>query len=186
LLPGLADQPVIELREIARQLRDRLPDEVQTLKPTQAAMGELQKFLNCLCEMEKLLLPKRKQRALEQFHRAVKMWARDRNWITSTDQADQIKQLLELFEVVSGELTPDWEHLADLWLELMRPRSAEFLEKKGRRASMMRLRDLESGLKSNPIEIEVLLKKLNGIGLRTRWEERIVACILGYGLASAD
>jgi superfamily II DNA or RNA helicase len=186
LLPGLAEQPVIELREIARQLRDRLPDEVQTLKPTRAAMGELQKFLNCLCEMEKLLLPKRKQRALEQFHRSVKMWARDRNWITSTDQADQIKQLLELFEVVSGELTPDWEYLADLWLELMHPRSAELLEKRGRRASMMRLRDLESGLKSNPIEVEVLLKKLNGLGLRRRWEERIVACILGYGLASAD
>ncbi|VVM71911.1 hypothetical protein PS673_01820 [Pseudomonas fluorescens] len=186
LLPGLADQPVIELREIARQLRDRLPDEVQTLNPTRAAMGELQKFLNCLCEMEKLLLPKRKQRALKQFHLAVKLWARNRNWITSTDQADQIKQLLELFEVVSGELTPDWGHLADLWLELMRPRSAELLQKKGRRASMMRLRDLEPGLKSDPIEVEVLLKKLYGVELRRRWEERIVACILGYGLGSAD
>lgn len=186
LLPNLADPPVIELREIARQLRDRLPNEVQTLDPTRAAMGELQKFLNCLCEMEKLLLPKRKQRALKQFHWAVKMWARDRHWVTSTDQADQIKKLLELLEGVAGELTPDWAHLAELWLELMRPRSAEILEKKGRRASMMRLRDLEPGLKSHPIEVDVLLKKLNGVELRRRWEERIVACILGYGLASAD
>lgn len=114
------------------------------------------------------------------------MWARDRNWVTSTDQADQIKKLLELFEGVAGELIPDWAHLAELWLELMRPRSAEILEKKGRRASMMRLRDLEPSLKSHPIEVDVMLKKLNGVELRRSWEERIVACILGYGLASAD
>lgn len=186
LLPGLADRPVIELREIAAQLRHRLPDEVQTLDPTRAAMEELQKFLTCLCEMEKLLLPKRKQRALKQFHWAVKLWARNRHWINSADQADQIKQLLDLFEVTSAELTPDWRHLADFWLELMRPRSAELQHRKGRRSSMMRLRDLEPDLKSRPIGVEVLLKKLQGVELRRRWEERIVACILGYGSGSTD
>lgn len=102
------------------------------------------------------------------------------------EQSDQVNQLLELFEVGSEELTPDWSHLADLWLELVRPRSAELLHKKGRRTSMMRLRDLEPGLKSKPIELVVLLKKLQRVELRRRWEERIVACILGYGSGGDD
>lgn len=181
LIPGLDEQPIIELRAIAYQLRDRLTEGVQSLDPSRAAMSELQKFLVGLADVEKLLLPRRKQRALSQFHRAVKLWARDRDWITSTDQADQVKQLLELFEVGSSELSPDWGQLADLWIELLRPRSAELPIKKGRRPSMARLRDLELSLKNQPIAVEVLLKKLNGVDLRRRWEERIVACILGYG-----
>lgn len=47
--------------------------------------------------------------------------------------------------------------------------------------SMTRLRDLEPSLRSTPIDLDVILKKLQGVDLRRRWEERIVACILGYG-----
>jgi len=65
LLTDKGDRPVTELREIALQLRLRLPDTVQTLEPTRVAMGELQRLLSRLSEMERLLLPKRKQRALE-------------------------------------------------------------------------------------------------------------------------
>ncbi|MBC3489498.1 helicase [Pseudomonas taiwanensis] len=185
LIPGLAKEPVVDLREIVKHLRERLPSEAQTLNPTRAAMGQLQKFLATLSEMEKLLLPKKKQRALDQFHWAVAMWVHDPDWITTEDEAEQIKQLLEMFEKGSGDLTPDWGHLADLWLELVRPRSAELLQKKGRRTTMMRLRDLEPSLKTRPIEVGALLKKLQGVELRRRWEERIVACILGYGEPSA-
>jgi hypothetical protein len=185
LIPGLNEQPIIELRAIANHLRDRLTDDVQSLDPSRTAMNELQKFLAGLADVEKLLLPKRKQRALSQFHWAVQLWSRDREWVSSTDQADQVKQLLELFEAGSSELSPDWGQLADIWLELLRPRSAELPPKKGRRASMARLRDLEPGLKSQPIAVDVLLRKLNGVDLRRRWEERIVACILGFGPVSA-
>jgi hypothetical protein len=181
----LNEQPIIELRAIANHLRDRLTDDVQSLDPSRTAMNELQKFLAGLADVEKLLLPKRKQRALSQFHWAVQLWSRDRGWISSTDQADQVKQLLELFEAGSSELSPDWGQLADIWLELLRPRSAELPPKKGRRASMARLRDLEPGLKSQPIAVDVLLRKLNGVDLRRRWEERIVACILGFGPVSS-
>jgi hypothetical protein len=185
LIPGLNEPPIIELRAIATHLRDRLTGDVQSLDPSRTAMYELQKFLAGLADVEKLLLPKRKHRALSQFHWAVQLWSRDRKWISSTDQADQVKQLLELFEAGSSELSPDWGQLADIWLELLRPRSAELPPKKGRRASMARLRDLEPSLKSQPIAVDVLLRKLNGVDLRRRWEERIVACILGFGPVSA-
>ncbi|WP_258230053.1 SNF2-related protein [Pseudomonas putida] len=186
LIPGLNEQPIIELRAIANQLRARLTEEVQNLDPSRSAMGELQKFLTGLGDVEKLLLPKRKQRALVQFHWAVQLWVRDKEWVSSADQADQVNQLLELFEADASELSPDWGQLADIWLELLRPRSAELPPKKGRRAAMVRLRDLEPGLKSQPIPLEVLLKKLSGVDLRRRWEERIVACILGHGATGSD
>ncbi len=180
------DQPVINLREIATQLRARLSDDLQNLNPTRAAMGMLQSFLARLGEMEKMLLPRRKQRAIAQFEWAITLWSSSPGWIGSEEQAEQVKQLLDLFSREGEELTPDWGQLAGLWLELVKPRSAELLQKKGRRASMTRLRDLEPSLRSAPIDLDVILKKIQGVDLRRRWEERIVACILGYGQSAEE
>lgn len=182
-----SDKPTTDLRETVNQLRARLSDDLQNLSPSRAAMGMLQSFLGKLGEMEKMLLPKRKQRAIAQFQWAVALWSRYPDWITSEEQAEQVQHLLELFEkgVEEKDLTPDWAQLADLWLELVRPRSAELMQKKGKRASMTRLRDLEPCLKADPIDLDVLLKKLQGVDLRRRWEERIVACILGCGESCA-
>lgn len=181
LLTHKADRLITELREITLQLRDRLPDTVQTLEPTRAAMEQLQRFMTLLSEMEKLLLPKRKQRAIEQLCWAIALWAKDRNWLETPEHADQIKQLLNLIEGTDGKLAPDWGQLADIWLELIRPRWAQYLQSSGRKATVMRLRDLQPGLKRKPIEAALLLKKLSGIELRRPWEQRIVACILGCG-----
>lgn len=132
-------------------------------------------------EMEKLLLPKRKQRALEQMSWAIALWARDRQWITSVEEADQCKELLDLMQGVRLHECPDWGQLADCWLDLVRPRWAEYLHERGRKAGVMRLRDLQTSLKAKPIAASQLFGRVSGIDLRQRWEERIVACIFGYG-----
>ncbi|WP_256583343.1 SNF2-related protein [Pseudomonas sp. Irchel 3F3] len=187
-LSDSSDKPTTDLRETVNQLRARLSDELQSLNPTRAAMGMLQSFLGRLGEMEKMLLPKRKQRAIAQFEWAVALWSSYPDWITSDDQAQQVQHLLDLFDkgVEEKDLTPDWAQLADVWLELVHPRSAELMLKKGKRASMTRLRDLEPSLRAVPIALEVLLKRIQGVDLRRRWEERIVACILGYGETDRD
>lgn len=175
-------QPVTDLREIERLLRVRLPDTVQTLEPTRAAMGELQSFLSCVSGMDKLLLSKRKQRALEQMAWAVTLWTRNPQWVASPEHADQIKRLKDVLGGSSDELAPDWGAMADRWIELVRPRWAEHLHAKGRKASLKRLKDLEPSLRKNPIDVSVLLGKMDGVELRRSWDERIVACILGYGV----
>lgn len=174
-------KPLTNLREIAQQLRRRLSEGVESLKPTRGAMSALEQFLSRLTEMEKLLLPKRKQRALEQMSWALALWARDRQWITSVDEADQCKELLDLMQGTRLHECPDWGQLADCWLDLVRPRWAEYLHQRGRKAGVMRLRDLQASLKAKPIEASQLFGRVSGIDLRQRWEERIVACIFGYG-----
>ncbi|MFZ6049579.1 SNF2-related protein [Pseudomonas sp. CR3202] len=184
----LADQdsrPLTNLGDIARQLRSRLVDGVQSLPPTRRAMDALEQFLVRLTEMEKLLLPKRKQRALEQMSWALSLWMRDREWITSVDEADQAKALFDLLQGIRLHECPDWGQLADCWLDLVRPYWAELLQRRGRKAGVMRLRDLQTSLKTKPITASRLFDRIAGIDLRRRWEERIVACIFGYGPVTA-
>ncbi|MOA27894.1 hypothetical protein D3C78_1487990 [compost metagenome] len=81
---------------------------------------------------------------------------------------------------------PDWAQLADCWLDLVRPYWAELLQGRGKKAGVMRLKDLQPSLKARPIPAGVLFARIAGIDLRQRWEERIVACIFGYGAHSGD
>ena len=175
------DQPITSLREIDQLLRARLTDAAQTLEPSRAAMGELQVFLSRLGEMDKMLLPRLKQRALEQMNWAINLWARNPEWITTAEQADEIKRLKDVFAGTAGEHVPDWGAMADGWIALVRPRWVELLQTRNRRTPFKRLRDLEPSLRRTPIDVGALLSKLDGIEFQRPWEERIVACILGYG-----
>jgi len=62
----------------------------------------------------------------------------------------------------------------------VQPRWNELLKSGAKKTHFERLRDLEPGLKTNPIPAADMLRKLDGIDLRKPWEERIVACILGF------
>ncbi|WP_241090162.1 SNF2-related protein [Pseudomonas viridiflava] len=185
LLTRNGAQPVTELREIVKLLRARLPDDIQTLEPTRAAMGELQSFLARLSEIDRQLLPKRKQRALEQMRWAIDLWLRHRQWEMSTEQCDQIKRLHDVISGAVEELSPDWGSIADRWIDLVKPRWVGLLQGKARKASLKRLKDLEPSLRKNPVEVEILLKKMEGVLFHRHWDERIVACILGYGAADS-
>ncbi|WP_205903772.1 hypothetical protein, partial [Pseudomonas viridiflava] len=82
-------------------------------------MGELQSFLARLSEIDRQLLPKRKQRALEQMRWAIDLWLRRRQWEMSTEQCDQIKRLHDVISGAVEELSPDWGSIADRWIDLV-------------------------------------------------------------------
>lgn len=75
---------------------------------------------------------------------------------------------------------PDWGQLADVWLDLVRPAWSRYLDRGGRKAAITRLRDIHKSLLADPIPAQQLLDRVAGIATRQTWEERIVACILGY------
>ena len=174
------DEPIINLRDVVAALRERLPDEVQDLKPNHSAGRELERLLGRLSKMERLLLPRKKQRALEQMAVVLAIWAKQTGWVQSSDQADQIKVLMDVLSPNGRRDCPDWGQLADAWLDLVRPAWSRYLDHGARKAAITRLRDIQKSLLADPVPAQQLLDRVAGIATRQTWEERIVACVLGY------
>ena len=70
--------------------------------------------------------------------------------------------------------------LAEAWLDLVRPTWSRFLERRARKAAITRLRDIQRDLLAEPIPAQRVIERISGIAMRQTWEERIVACVLGY------
>lgn len=174
------EEPVINLREVVTALRLRLPDEVEDLPPSHSAGCELTRMLVRLTQMERLLLPRKKQRALEQMATVLPRWAKQPGWARSSAQADEINTLLEVLESSGKGECPDWGQLADAWLDLVRPAWSRYLDNGGRKATITRLRDVQKELLAEPIPAQRVIERISGIAMRQTWEERIVACVLGY------
>ncbi|WP_341304681.1 SNF2-related protein [Pseudomonas sp. TMP25] len=174
------DEPLINLRDVVAALRDRLTDEVLDLKPSHSAGLELERLLGRLSKMERLLLPRKKQRALEQMGAVIPGWVKRPSWIQFSEQADQIKLLMNILGPNGRSDCPDWGQLADAWLDLVRPAWSRYLNRGGRKVSITRLRDIQKSLLADPIPVQQLLDRVAGIATRQTWEERIVACVLGY------
>ncbi|MDE3735931.1 SNF2-related protein [Pseudomonas resinovorans] len=175
-----AHEPTINLRGVVEALRERLPDEVQDLPPSHSAGRELDRLLGCLSQMERSLLPRKKQRALEQMALVVPCWAKQSGWIQSAEQADQISVLMEVLSPMGRSDCPDWGQMADAWLDLVRPTWSRYLDHRGRKAAITRLRDIQKDLLAHPVPAQKLIDRVSGIAMRQTWEERIVACILGF------
>ena len=174
------DAPLINLRDVVAALRDRLTDDVHDLQPSRAAARELDRLLGRLSRMERLLLPRKKQRALEQMAAVLPGWAKQPGWIQSSEQADQIKMLMDILSLDGRSDCPDWGQLADAWLDLVRPAWSRYLDHGARKAAITRLRDIQKSLLADPVPAQQLLDRVAGIATRQTWEERIVACVLGY------
>ncbi|GLZ87515.1 hypothetical protein Pres01_35660 [Metapseudomonas resinovorans] len=174
------DGPVINLRDVAAALRLRLPDEVHNLPPSHSAGRELDRLLGRLSHMERLLLPRKKQRALEQMALVLPRWAKQSGWAQPSEQADQIQALLDVLSPMGRSDCPDWGQLADAWLDLVRPTWSRYLDRGGRKAAITRLRNIQKDLLADPVPAQKLIDRVSGIAMRQTWEERIVACVLGY------
>ncbi|WOS76221.1 helicase-related protein [Pseudomonas aeruginosa] len=172
--------PLINLRDVVAALRDRLTDDVHDLQPSHAAGRELDRLLGRLSKMERLLLPRKKQRALEQMAAVLSGWVKQPDWIQSSEQADQIKMLMDILSPNGRSDCPDWGQLADAWLDLVRPAWSRYLDRGARKAAITRLRDIQKSLLVDPVPAQQLLYRVAGIATRQTWEERIVACVLGY------
>ncbi|MCJ8170761.1 SNF2-related protein [Atopomonas sediminilitoris] len=179
-LANEAQQPLVNLHDVVTALRERLPQEVSDLPPSHSSARTLVNLLAQLTSKERLLLPRRKQRALEQMADVIPRWAKQKGWITTAEQAEQVQWLIETLQTTGKNDCPDWAQLADAWLDLVRPTWSRYLERVGRRAAITRLRDIHKDLLAKPVPVEQVIERVSGIAMRQTWEERIVACVLGY------
>jgi len=178
-LSSLADEPITDLMQISDSLRARLGVDVESLKMTAKAGDLLDKFLGRISFAERQLLPRRKQRALEEMVVVLNAY-RDQ----AAEKKDQtglefLSRLLEILERPTVDRMPDWDAIAERWLDLIRPVWYERLLTK-RRLRPLVLKDIRSELiDGDRLPIEEIIEAYREVPRMPTLDQRVVACILG-------
>ncbi|MBW4573787.1 MAG: hypothetical protein KME08_00720 [Aphanothece sp. CMT-3BRIN-NPC111] len=170
-------KPLTDLEQISQKLRENLVPTIADL-PIERAITLLKEFLDRLSQTEELLLPKKKQRALEEMRQVIKKYKEKAFKQGNSKLEAECSYLLSLFAEVDPEKPGvDLNILAEWWLDLIRPRWFERLKER-RRFKPLQLRDIRKELIENPIEIEKLEAALH-VPKGKPLAERIVATIIG-------
>ena len=178
--PAAADGRVVitALDEVAARLRERLR-EPSDIELDEAAVGVMHMLLDHVQQHAASLLPRRKQRALEQMHTVLQAYRK-----AAKQEEDALRANLaeRLHALAQGHDRADLEELVESWLAAIRPRWREALRHPGRGGRRSRLRRL-SGLTPRLIADPLPTQTLRAIADRARVApplgERIVAAIVG-------
>lgn len=174
--------PMTDLEAVSSQLRTVLSEDVQNLPINQLeqAASVLETFLHQLHRTEVMLLPRRKQRALEEMKIILDDYLEKATILNDQDRADFVRQLLRLLKQDSKEPV-DPSSLAERWLDLIRPTWYDCLLQQRRRHGPLRLKDIRQILIDQPFETQQLRIAFAGLdlGYLKPLDERIVAAIVG-------
>ena len=173
--------PETDLLAISQHLRSRLGPEVEDLnKVTPTAERVLAEFLNRLSVVERLLLSRRKRRALDEMEFVLSAYLRSASKRKDQLETDLLSPLLKILEEPDSDLQPDWEELASRWLDLIRPIWYQKLQD-GRRRKPLLLKDIRKEVIAAE---EILLPRIvaefaKAFPAQRPIDERVVACIVG-------
>ncbi|WP_414519184.1 SNF2-related protein [Nostoc sp. PCC 9305] len=171
------DPPITDLEEISKKLRKNL-FIVSEYPNRETATIYLEKFLKKLIKTEKMLLPKKKQRALDEMKLVLTKY-KDKAVKEKDDARDRLCNfMLSLHEEVELEQQRiDLSLLAEWWIDLIRPQWFSRL-KEHRRFEPLRLQDIRDDLIQNPIPTEKLNEVFKVPKVKPL-DKRIVAAIIG-------
>jgi hypothetical protein len=181
-LDGLEAPPVTDLWSVSSLLRANLPQGVEDHSPDNKFCQLLAQFLDRLASSERLLLPRRKQTALEEMQFILERYERKAAREGDVQRRHMLTKLLGFLDqrtplaTQSGRV--DLAALADRWLDLIHPWWYESLMK-FRRQRPMCLSDVRSALINEPIATELLFTAFNGCPVGRSLDERIAAAIIG-------
>jgi hypothetical protein len=178
LFRGLAGTPLTELAAICDELRTRLSADVNDLPLSPSSAELLVRFVQRLGDAERSLLPRRKQRALDEMSEVVDHFAH-----VAAQRQDQLA--LGQYEAIrralrerGDEVQPDWDDVASRWLDLIRPVWYERLKQKRRRPLL--LKDIRDDLENSEATLgPQIVERFASFPVMSPPEERISACILG-------
>jgi superfamily II DNA or RNA helicase len=183
LVPAPEAAPVTDLEAIATGLRARLDPSVDSLVIDERIEATQARFLERLPIIERELLPRRKQRALEELQAVIEAFLEAGALGRWTEELDRLERLRALLTGRVAGAPPDWDEIATRWLDLIRPTWFELLARP-RRTRPLRLRDIRGTLIEQG---EGLIVRIAGLFAEVPRlppvEERISACILGLPTA---
>ncbi|WP_181234121.1 helicase-related protein [Enhygromyxa salina] len=176
-IDGSSGRVITALDVIADELRIRLA-VAEDIELDATAVDVMDTLLAKLQAAATSLLPRRKQRALEQMRELLGAWARHSR---RDDDEVRLEIINDLLGLSASEDQIDYDELVDSWLAAIRPRWRQLLLAPGRRrrSSLRRLAGLTPLLKKQPLETAALVEMLGRVQRAKPLAERIVAAIIG-------
>jgi len=173
------EQPVTKLSEIAEALRYRLDSTTKNLLFDDRAAARLERMLEQLVETERTLLPRKKQRALEEMEAVLNDYVDMAYQERRQDVAERLRRIRGVFGNTSPAMGIDWNTIAEKWLDLVRPVwYARLLDR--RRRKPLRLRDIRDDLIGEKrLDFDVVAQTFEKIRSLPALDERVICCILG-------
>jgi hypothetical protein len=170
-------QVVADLTEITAELRQRLGPTTVDVKLSDAGMRWLDRVLTIAKEREISLLPRRKQRALEEMQLILASYS-DGPFGSAESEA-HLRHLLSVLNREGLDDCYDWDAIAEAWLDLIRPVWYERLTTRKRLRPLL-LKDIRRDLMGpRRIPLAEILSQFDSLPTLPPLDERVAACILG-------
>ncbi|HEC18707.1 MAG TPA: helicase, partial [Gammaproteobacteria bacterium] len=178
-VPSFMGEPKTELAEVCGLLRGVLTEDVENRPLDDKAASLLDNFLERLDDAERALLPRKKQRALEEMRHIVGVLAEDAARLRSQDDVDHFAELINMLDKKFPGYQPDWDEVASRWLDIIRPVWFEVLNQPRRQKPLL-LKDIRRPLleRRDWLAREVL-ENFREFPVLAGPEERVKACIIG-------
>jgi hypothetical protein len=178
LFTGVKGGAVTDLGEICQGLRQRLSGEVEDLPMDAVAAEQLARFIRRLSDTERSLLPRKKQRALDEMEKVLKHFLDNAAAQQEQEAVEHYEAILNMLRTPSPDHQPDWDEVAARWLDLIRP--IWYRRLKGTRSKPLLLRDIRRDVMAAEEELRPrILEKFREFPVLPTPDERIAACILG-------
>lgn len=170
------DEPVVDLHEVVEALRRKLTEEVSSRAPDRLAAERVTEDLDRLQRWESGMIPRKKQRALEEMRHVLKKYRSTAHEEGDSERERILDRLLALGSGSGLERPVNYRVLADWWLDVIRPVWHEHLSTRRRRPAL--LKDIRKRLLSDPLSTERLLT-VEDVELESQpIGERVVAAIV--------
>lgn len=179
LYTGMDETPHVRVDVICSRLRILLNEETESLLLDDRSAEILSQFLQKMQSLEPLLLPQRKQRALQQMREVMVSYSQSASRRGEPDLAKRWDALAGVvgFEVNNG--TIDMETIADNWLELVHPILITKVQARGKGGKPMLIRDITQDVIQAELSIDDVEQRFDAIPTIESIDRRVVACILG-------
>lgn len=172
-------QPITQLKEIVNELRQRLTSETRNLHFDDRAAKQLDDMLNQLAAIERRLLPRRKQRALEEMQAVLGEYSAAALRVRDQETHERLDRVLSVFDEKYRGHGVDWDSLAERWLDLVRPAwySRLLARKRLRPLTLKEIRGDLLGEKK--LNLDLVFAAFGSVEALSPIEERVVSCIIG-------
>ncbi len=178
-LDGPNGLPVTHLEKVAQHVRGRLSQDHEDHPMDEAAAALIDSLLRQILKREKDLLPRKKQRVLEEMSHVLEYYgqrAKDEQRWDDLSVIETLKKLLE--PPTSEQQRADLDTIAETWLDLTRDVWYDKLKKR-KGLKPLRLKHIRNDLKKNPIPTHELKTAFSAIPTCESLYTRVVAAIVG-------
>jgi len=179
LLPGINAEPVTELNDVCRKLRANLGDDVVDADMTPYAESYLKRFLDRLNRAERLLLSRKKQKALNEMEAVINAYLQNAARENDQNRIDSYRFLIDMLTKPDLEAQPDWDEVASQWLDLIRPIWYEKLKQGKHRLLLLKHIRKDLIKAEDKLGEKIITHLVKRFPILPPPDKRISACIIG-------